>query len=119
LDLNRDDLSAYAIYEAGVLARYLVLNLDEWNSTTSYPRPSQKFALDVPRQIRSAEAKRLVGPGASSDTGISWGGVSWNYTDGRLGRFGKDDTETLRAVNGTVKLEVDSSEAVLVELQRR
>lgn len=119
MDLKREDLSAYAIYESGVLAKYLVVNLDEWNSTTSYPRPSQNFALDIPRHVRFVEVKRLIGPGASSDTGISWGGFSWNYTDGRLERSGKDSTEALRVLNGAVRLEVDSSEAVIVELQRK
>jgi hypothetical protein len=118
LDLERDDLSAYAIYESGVLARYLVVNLDGWNSTTKYARPSQKFALDVSHRVKSAEVKRLVGPGASADTGITWGGFSWNYTDGRLGRTGKDDTEVLKVLKGAVRLEVDSSEAVIVELQQ-
>ncbi|KAJ5872105.1 uncharacterized protein N7529_004458 [Penicillium soppii] len=118
LDLERDDLSAYAIYESGVLARYLVVNLDGWNSTTKYARPSQKFALDVSHRVKSAEIKRLVGPGASADTGITWGGFSWNYTDGRLGRTGKDDTEVLKVLKGAVRLEVDSSEAVIVELQQ-
>ncbi|CAG8921660.1 unnamed protein product [Penicillium salamii] len=117
LEFQRDDLSAYAIYESGILARYVVVNLDEWNSTTSYPRPSQKFELDVPHYLKSVEVRRLVGPGASADTGISWGGLSWNYTDGRLGRTGKRQVEVLRVSKGTVTLDLDSTEAAIVELQ--
>ncbi|CAG8091796.1 unnamed protein product [Penicillium salamii] len=117
LEFQRDDLSAYAIYEAGMLARYVVVNLDEWNSTTSYPRPSQKFEVDVPHHSKSVEVRRLVGPGASADTGISWGGLSWNYTDGRLGRTGKRQVEVLRVSKGTVALDLDSTEAAIVELR--
>lgn len=119
LELMRDDLSAYAIYESGKLARYVLVNLDEWNSTSSYPRPSQKFELEIPHRSKGVEVKRLVGPGASADSDISWGGFSWNYTDGRLARSGKREVEVLRASNGAISLELFSTEAAIVELQGR
>ncbi|KAJ5762107.1 uncharacterized protein N7511_005489 [Penicillium nucicola] len=118
LDLGREDLSAYAIYESEILARYVVINLDEWNATTSYPRPHLRVQLNLPKHVGSAEARRLTGPGASADQGISWGGISWNYTDGRLAESGNREVETLKVKNGLVGLEVGSSEAVVVELSR-
>lgn len=101
-----------------MLARYVVVNLDEWNSTTTYPRPSQWVSLGVPEGVRSAEAKRLTGPGASADTGISWGGLSWNYTDGRLAQSGEEGCDMLRVSHGRLALELPSTEAVVVELHR-
>lgn len=118
LDLGRDNLSAYAIYESEMLARYVVINLDEWNSTTSYPRPSQRVLLDLSKHAGSVEVRRLTGPGASADQGISWGGISWNYTDGRLGEFGDREVEVMRVRGGFVGFEVESSEAAVVELGR-
>ncbi|KAJ5123617.1 hypothetical protein N7448_009714 [Penicillium atrosanguineum] len=119
LDLGRDNLSAYAIYESDILAKYVVVNLDEWNSTTVYPRPSQQISLDVPGYVNTAEAKRLTGPGASADTGISWGGLSWNYTDGRLARSGSDRCDILRVSHGRLAVELPSSEAVVVEFHHQ
>lgn len=119
LEFERDDLSAYAIYESGILARYVVVNLDEWNSTSNYPRPSRKLAVKIPRHLKSVNVKRLVGPGASADTDILWGGFSWNYTDGRLARSGKREVEVLRPSNGAVSLDLFSTEAAIVELQRK
>jgi hypothetical protein len=118
LDLGRDDLSAYAIYEAEMLARYVVINLDEWNSTTPYSRPSQRVLLDMPEHLQSAEVTRLTGSGASADQGISWGGISWNYTAGRLREFGHRDIEALKVREGFTGFQIESSEAVVVELGR-
>lgn len=119
LDLGRDDLSAYAIYESDILAKYVIVNLDEWNSTTAYSRPFQKISLGVPGYVTTAEAKRLTGPGASADTDISWGGLSWNYTDGRLARSGSDCSDMLRVNHGRLALELPSTEAVVIKLHRQ
>jgi len=43
-----ENFSTHAIYEAKKLAKYVLVNLDEWNSTTPYPRPKQYVQLDVP-----------------------------------------------------------------------
>ena len=119
LDLGLGDLSAYAVYESGVLSRYVVINLNEWNSTTSYTRPTRKVSLGVPRDVRSGEIIRLSGPGAGSDTGTTWGGYSWNYTtDGRLGQFGKQQTWLVHPRSGYVNLDIPSTEAIVVQLRR-
>lgn len=117
INLDHWDLSAYAVYQAGILAKYVVINLDVWNTTTHYPRPSRKFELRVRSKVHSAEVKRLFGPGASSTTEISWGGVSWNWTEnGRLGRTGEDKVEVIRTHAGILSLEVHSTEAIIVSL---
>ncbi|KAJ5612264.1 hypothetical protein N7510_005458 [Penicillium lagena] len=118
LDLGRWDLSAYAIYEGDILSKYVVVNLDEWNSTTPYPRPVQNIALSLSRDVKRAEVKRLTGPGAEAVTSISLGGLSWNYTDGRLGEFGQPQVQIFHEHDGNVKFSLQSTEAAIIELHR-
>lgn len=119
LDLGLWDLSAYAVYESGILSRYVIINLDEWNVTTGYARPTRKISLGMPWGVHSGEVLRLSGPGASSDTGITWGGYSWNYTsDGRLGESGEKQSSSVYPRNGYMNLDIPSTEAIVVELRR-
>ena len=116
IKLNQWNLSAYGVYESRRLSKYVLLNLDEWNSTTPYPRPSQPMSLGVPWGVREVKVQRLTGAGASADSGIIWGGLSWNYTDGRLGEFGHEKYDILRVWDGQVNVNVESTEAVVVTL---
>ncbi|KAK4232909.1 hypothetical protein C8A03DRAFT_39432, partial [Achaetomium macrosporum] len=90
------NVSAYGIYQSGKLAKYVVINFDEWNSTTPHQRPTQEF---------------------HSDEGIEWAGQSWNYTDGRLLEKGVKKWESYTAMNGIVSPDLPSIEAVLVTLK--
>lgn len=110
------NMSAYGVYESGHLARYVVLNFDEWNATTPYQRPVQSVRLEVPRGVDNVNVRRLTGNGASADEGIQWAGQSWNYTDGRLVESGKKIWETARAINSVVHLDIPSTEAVMISL---
>lgn len=120
VELGLWNFSAYAVYGSRKLAKFVLVNLDEWNNTTPYPRPSQQVLLQVPPEsgMKSAVVERLVGNGANADEGITWGGVNWNYTDGRLVQGGKRSTDQLSFDRGgQAKLTVSSSEAVLVTLK--
>ncbi|KAL1856236.1 GTP-binding protein gtr2 [Paecilomyces lecythidis] len=120
VELGLWNFSAYAVYGSRKLAKFVLVNLDEWNNTTPYPRPSQQVLLQVPLEsgMKSAVVERLVGNGANADEGITWGGVNWNYTDGRLVQGGKRSTDQLSFDRGgQAKLTVSSSEAVLVTLK--
>ncbi|KAJ6443625.1 glycoside hydrolase family 79 [Purpureocillium lavendulum] len=119
VDLKRWDVSAYAVYESRRLAKYVLVNLDEWNATTTHARPTQRLSLEVPRGVKGASVKRLTGDGASADEGIAWAGLSWNYTDGRLAESGRERIETVKLRGGKLDLELKSSEAVLVTLHRQ
>jgi hypothetical protein len=116
LDLGRWDLSAYAIYEAEILSKYVMVNLDEWNSTTPYPRPVQTIVLSLPQDVNKIDIRRLTGPGAESVTDISWGGLSWNYTKGRLGEFGQPKVQTFSGHDVSIRFSLQSSEAAVIEL---
>lgn len=108
--------SAYGVYESSKLNKYVLINLDEWNSTTRYPRPSQQVTLSFPSSVKVASVQRLLGAGASADSGISWGGISWNYTHGRLAQSGRAHHEVLPVIRGMAKLTIPSTEAVVVTL---
>jgi hypothetical protein len=111
------NFSTHAIYESGKLSKYVLLNLDEWNSTTPYPRPKQHVTLVVPQDVHGARIERLTATGASADEGVQWAGVSWNYTDGRLAEAGEHIFETVKAEHGVVRLDIASTEAALVTLE--
>jgi len=114
------NMSAYGVYEAGELAKYVVINFDEWNSTTPYERPVQEVVLGVPNGVNKIQVERLTGNGASADEGIEWAGMSWNYTDGRLVEAGKHCVEWLEVgSDGLAKLNIPSTEAVLVTLNSK
>ncbi|KAM0249683.1 hypothetical protein ACHAQJ_008944 [Trichoderma viride] len=110
--------SVYGVYESSKLNKYVLINLDEWNSTTRYPRPSQQITLSIPSGVRGATVQRLLGAGASADSDISWGGLSWNYTHGRLGQSGQPHYEVLPIIRGMATLTIPSTEAVVVTLDR-
>ncbi|KAH8817312.1 glycoside hydrolase family 79 protein [Xylogone sp. PMI_703] len=118
VQLGMWNFSAYAIYQSNKLAKYVLINFDEWNATTPHPRPQQMVKLEIPTKprIQAAKVERLWGAGASADSGITWAGQSWNYTHGRLGRSGFPQHETLLFRNGKANLAVASTEAVVVTL---
>lgn len=112
------NMPVHAIYEAGRLAKYVVINFDEYNSTATYERPSREVRLGVPRSAKSVSVERLTAAGADSDEGIEWAGLSWNYTNGRLAEMGEYESETVRARKGVVSLNVPATQAVLVTLEK-
>ncbi|CAK7237087.1 GTP-binding protein gtr2 [Sporothrix bragantina] len=123
VSLNQWDFSAYAVYNTGKLAKYVVVNLDEWNSTTPYARPQKTVTITAPSSSgihcqhggMVAKVQRLTAGGASADSGITWGGLTWNYTDGRLAQEGRPAAETIVFdAQGRADLTIASSEAVLV-----
>ena len=64
--------------------------------------------------VSKVEVEALKEPGASSDGGISCGGLSWNYTDGRLAASGQRALEISDVKDG--KVSVESTGAVALTL---
>lgn len=119
IELGIWNFSAYAVYDRKHLSKYVIVNLDEWNATTPYERPVQKVCLTVPARsgIKTGIVSRLIGAGASADSGITWGGLSWNYTGGRLSQSGHPAHEALTFdKNGEATLLIPSTEMVVVTL---
>ncbi|KAL7917484.1 glycoside hydrolase family 79 protein [Trichoderma austrokoningii] len=101
IDLNSElwKFSAYGVYESSKLRKF-------------------KVSLRIPYGSRGVTVQRLLGPGASADSGISWGGLSWNYTQGRLAQSGRPHYETLPVSRGEATLLLHSTEAIVVTLDQ-
>lgn len=117
LSSSTENFSTHAVYESEKLAKYVLINFDEWNSTTPYARPKKSVQLRVPMDVEQVRVERLTASGASADEGVKWAGVSWNYTDGRLVESGTHEFETVKAKKGVAHLDVASTEAALVTLE--
>jgi hypothetical protein len=118
IDLDNDLLSAYAVYNSQTLTKYVVVNLEEWNTTTPYKRTSQTITLHVPKSTQSATLSYLTAPGANSTMGISWAGQSWGYaTTGGVEVLGSLNKGTVKPGSGKVEVALYASEAVLVTLE--
>jgi len=119
VDLDSAIMSAYALYGKGSLAKYAVVNLEEWNSTESGSRPKETVQLSVPDNVNSASVTWLSASGANADTGITWGGQSWNYSstaDNNVEITGNAHKETVQSRQGHLSLDIDASQGALIEL---
>ncbi|KAM0510870.1 hypothetical protein ACHAPE_010459 [Trichoderma viride] len=124
IDLNSDFYSAYAAYENGRLARVVLLNLHEWNPSSSQTEaeaeaaPSTTFTLSTSRGgIKYATVELMTAPGALSETNITVAGISYDYNlaEGKPVRVAKQYESVLRPDNkGEISVSVRDSQAVLL-----
>ncbi|KAI0182472.1 beta-glucuronidase [Xylaria flabelliformis] len=120
LEVDAENVAAYAAYEDGTPKRIAVVNMNYWNQTSSAePRGSVTLNFEVPDDVAQVTVYHLnspLGAGAAGDT-ITYGGSQWTYES--LGKEVKDvrqDTETVAIVDGAAGVTVASSEAVLIWL---
>lgn len=115
------NLSPYAAYVNGVLDRYVVVDLNMWNSTETKPRPDRTVGVAVPNGVKGAQLRRLTGSGTdarASNTGnITWAGVQYTFENPK-GLPSSAVVEALKISNGKALFSLKASEAVLVTLQR-
>ena len=122
LTVDDSNVSGYAAYEDGRLARAVFVNLHSWLSSSTGVRPSVHIDLglaslsarsevdDAMTRVATATAKRLVIERADDTEGLKWAGQSYETSDVHwegglvLERVVLDDGIDLR-----------STEAVLVE----
>jgi hypothetical protein len=119
IDLGDDLLSAYAVYADGSLSKYVVVNLEEWNTTTAYARPATHISLSIPDNSTQVQVGKLTAPGAESTSGISWAGQSWQFSassPGQVDQSGSLDLSPASSKDGVVSLQIQASEALVVDL---
>ncbi|KAE9404296.1 hypothetical protein BT96DRAFT_434848 [Gymnopus androsaceus JB14] len=127
--LTSEKISAYAIYESASLARIALINFNEWNGTTPYPRPRAVFRVALPLNtngnsstgaLSNVTTRTLTAPdGASADSGLTFGGIMWNYsTQGLPQRVeGVPGTvEVQRSEDGSIVFDLGASEALLINV---
>ncbi|KAJ3794243.1 glycoside hydrolase family 79 protein [Lentinula aff. detonsa] len=125
--LNIVKISAYAVYKSSLLARIVLINFNEWNSTMPYPHPSAVFRIDLPLKTgqlsssHSVNMRTLTAPnGASADNDLTFGGIMWNYTTQGLPQQVESVPGTVQvqrsARDGSITVKVGASEAMLINL---
>jgi hypothetical protein len=121
INLNNDFLTAYGGYENGVLQRTAIVNLIQWNTSSSNNRPTQQVNLNIPNGVTSVLIKRLQGAGTNVDSGLTWAGMQWTYAHNegigeQVGNVGQ--TVTFNTGQTQFSLTVDASEAIQVVYNR-
>ncbi|KAJ4497600.1 hypothetical protein C8R41DRAFT_212008 [Lentinula lateritia] len=132
--LTSEKISAYAVYESSSLARIALINFNEWNGTTPYPRPSTVFRISLPpsnsdntgnsnsSQSNSVSTRLLTAPnGASADTDLTFGGIMWNYTTQGLPQRVESVPGIVQVErstgDGSITVKVGASEALLIDIR--
>jgi hypothetical protein len=105
---GNSNITAYAGYVNGTLARVMVVNLAFWLQSFNTPRPVTQISLNVGTGVSgSALLKRL-------STGLSWAGLDWPYSNVGLSVQVRHDTQNIPITNGLLQLKLNTSSAVLV-----
>ncbi|TRX91398.1 hypothetical protein FHL15_007622 [Xylaria flabelliformis] len=115
LEVDANNVAAYAAYEDGAPKRIAVVNMNYWNQTSSAePRGSVTLNFEVPDDVAQVTAYHLnspLGAGAAADT-ITYGGSQWTYESlGKEVKNVRQDTEIVAVVDGAAGVTVASSEA--------
>ena len=86
LPMPREREAAYASYVKGRLAKLILLNLDEYNSSagnefvSNYERPVEKYRFQFPKRAEGRFVlRRLLANGSDAITGVTFDGFSYNY----------------------------------------
>lgn len=115
---------AYAAYVNGKLARIAVVNLVEYNYTSTdhlaTKRPSALYTFQVPSGTPSISVRRLIANGSDAITGITWDGYSYNYElDGgrpvRLANVTINEKERVDR-DGLVSIDIPYSSAAILTI---
>ncbi|KAF9885639.1 hypothetical protein FE257_012730 [Aspergillus nanangensis] len=119
LPLPRDTEAAYAIYEKDSLARIAILNMEESTSSATH-RAHREYNLRLPKGFCGAKVERLMAAGSDSRTGITFGGISYDYelAGGKPVVVDETSTETHLSIaeDGRLRLTLPASSGALVTL---
>ncbi|GCB18100.1 beta-glucuronidase [Aspergillus awamori] len=131
LPLAADTEAAYAAYVNETLVRVAVINLVEFNYTSTdstaekvESRPSAKYTFQLPSSesvyAGSVSVQRLMANGSNAITGITWDGWSYNYelAQGKPVRLQNVTTGEAISVgdDGVVEIEIPYSSAAILSL---
>ncbi|RAK86834.1 beta-glucuronidase [Aspergillus costaricaensis CBS 115574] len=131
LPLAADTEAAYAAYVNDSLVRVAVINLVEFNYTSTdsiaekvESRPSAKYTFQLPSSgsvySDSVSVQRLMANGSNAITGITWDGWSYNYelAQGKPVRLQNVTIGEAISVgdDGVVEIEIPYSSAAILSL---
>lgn len=129
IDLDNKHVSGYVSYslKSNEPQRIALVNLKEWNQGSTADRNSTYVTLNVGSDVKSAVVRRMSSEGGSFSRGFDLGGedevvtyagqqYSWEK-NGLEGPYPQDRTQhKLDVQDGQVKVSVQDTEAVIVEL---
>ena len=114
IPLSEDTEAAYAIYNGKKLTKLVAVNMRAHNATTTGSRPSREYKFNVAGNYH-AKVERLIAPGSDSLEGVTFGGISYDYSRrGGMPVVIDKKEETLRVESGVLSVNVPDSSAVLV-----
>ncbi|KAK0455621.1 glycoside hydrolase family 79 protein [Desarmillaria tabescens] len=115
LSIDNPRISGYAFYEDGVLARAVLINSQAYMKDQSTSRSSIHLDLDFSGEGQlptSVRVKRLAIGHADDDSGLTWGGQTYETDDARA--QGELEIETIQVASG---LDMVETEAILLSFE--
>lgn len=113
--------SAYAAYKGGDLARFAILNMKEYNVSSTVKRPvaTYNFALSGDMVESKWKVERLTAPGSDVTSNVTFGGYAYEYST--LGKGVKVNSTAAKETvqtgkDGVLTIGVSNSEAVVLTL---
>jgi hypothetical protein len=118
LYLLNQTLTAYMVFNSGVLAKLAVINMWAHNTTDTVEAPVAPIEVILPSDVQSVKVDILTGPGSDSYDGVTWGGMEWTYASQGVGVQVLNDSYTVDVVDGTVNLGIRASQALMLTMIR-
>ncbi|PBK65665.1 glycoside hydrolase family 79 protein [Armillaria solidipes] len=115
LSIDNSRISGYAFYEHGLLVRAVLINSQAYMKGQTAPRSSIHLNLgfsgngQLPTTMR---VKRLAVGHADDDSGLTWGGQTYETDDARA--HGELEIETIQVASG---LDIAETEVVLLSFE--
>jgi hypothetical protein len=117
--------SAYAAYVDDRLERVALIHMQEYNYTVggqNAERQKAVFTLQLPQDsgVSAVEVSRLFANGSNAITGITFGGVSYNYelNEGKPVKMANTTAvEVIKPEGGSIEVDLPWSSAVILQLK--
>ena len=108
--MDDDDVSGYAAFEGGKLARAVFVNLGAWLQSSTGTRPLVHIGFGT--MVGSATLRRLAIQHADDTANLTWAGQSFETASGAPSPSGSVVRETVVLRTG---LDLPATQAVLVD----
>jgi hypothetical protein len=115
LSTGHANISAYAGYHAGKLAKVALTNQLLWLSSSGKPRPSDSIQLKLPGvTAKEVIVRKLTGPSGDSLTNITFAGLDWPYSNQGMEVLVQNNTATVSIEDGVFNIAIQATEALLI-----
>ncbi|KAI5118995.1 hypothetical protein M0805_004405 [Coniferiporia weirii] len=111
LDINDTDLAGYAFFEGNILRRAVIINSKAFLSTDTTPRTSKNVTLSFSGGLPpvAMTIKRLAIGHADDESGLKWGGQSFETSDAR-----PSGPLSVQTVGAGANISIKETEVVLI-----